>query len=112
MTKKRASFIQQLHQSRSTPKTQLIAIWPEVQLALAAGFTKKAVHEQLVREKRLVMSYPRFAHHTARLLEQSEQTDQQQTTASATEKKAAAKPAKARAKRFDFNPKAEKDKLI
>lgn len=107
---KKTSLIEQLRRSRSTAKTQLLARWPEVREALAAGFSKKDVYELLANEG-LEMSYSRFAHHTAKLLEQEQPAP---AVPSGVKDTTPPKPKTqtAPARRFTHKPKASKKDLI
>lgn len=103
-------LIEKLRRSKSTGKTFILARWPEIQEALAAGFTKRAIYDELVQQG-LKLSYGRFAAHIQTLWadEQDKAPAQKRklTPPASNAKNEAPKP-----KRFAYDPKPNKDELV
>ena len=52
-------LVERLRASRSTVKTEFLSRWPEIQEAVEAGFSYKAIHDELSKDG-LKISYRRF----------------------------------------------------
>ncbi len=65
----RKSLLQRLRKTRSSGKTMIIERWLEISESMQAGFSKKHIFEELVKDG-LDISYAQFTRFSKELLEQ------------------------------------------
>lgn len=109
-------LIERLRQSKSTAKTRFIARWPEIREALEAGFTAKAIHDELTKEG-LQISYRRFVELVTELRAPAGPPPQAAAPSAARKPdsvrdQGVIKTASATIKKYHHNPHPNEDELI
>ncbi|MES9902166.1 MAG: hypothetical protein ABW168_05720 [Sedimenticola sp.] len=120
--KSQTTLLQRLRKTRSTGKTLIIERWSEIRDALAAGFEKKDVYQELQSEG-LSIGYTQFTRFTKELLDQEKEEGPQKKPPLTKEisrdqepvipaEGSKANQSEKSGRRFNYNPNPDEAELI